>query len=146
MKKMPRLILAIGMVLLATFASSPAMAQHYSYGHGAGGSVRLGINVGIPRYWPGYYPPPYYPYPAYPYPAPIYGYPQSAPLSQSAYVEQGQTQLVIAPTQPQGDWYYCADSRSYYPNVRECTGGWQRVPAQPPENSGARIPASPATR
>jgi hypothetical protein len=38
-----------------------------------------------------------------------------------------------APTRPQGEWYYCANAGSYYPYVRDCPGGWQRVPAQPPD-------------
>ena len=29
-------------------------------------------------------------------------------------------------------WYYCPDSRAYYPYVRECAGGWERVAPQPP--------------
>ena len=48
----------------------------------------------------------------------------SAPQAASYYAP--------APARPQGEWYYCADSRSYYPYVRDCPGGWQRVPAQPP--------------
>jgi hypothetical protein len=147
MKRMPHSMLAVAMVVLATLASSPAMAQHYGYGHGwgGGGGVRLGINVGVPLYWPGYYPPPYAPYPVYPYPAPVYGYPQPAPLSPSAYVEQGPDQAA-APAQAQGDWYYCADSKSYYPYVRDCAAGWQRVPAQPPVSSVPPPPPPGAPR
>lgn len=38
-----------------------------------------------------------------------------------------------APTAPQsGYWYYCAESRVYYPYVNQCPGGWQRVSPQPP--------------
>ena len=43
------------------------------------------------------------------------------------YVEQPQAQ----PSQPSGYWYYCADSRAYYPYVKECPSGWQRVAPQP---------------
>ena len=143
MKTMPQSILAVAIILLATFASGPAMAQHY--GHGWGGGVRFGINVGVPVYWPGYYPAPYYAYPPYPYPAPVYGYAAPVPAAPTAYVEQGPAQAAIAPTQPQGDWYYCAGSNAYYPHVRDCAGGWQRVPAQPPESASAQIPSSPAT-
>ncbi len=32
---------------------------------------------------------------------------------------------------PQGTWYYCAESKTYYPYVKECPGGWQRVTPQP---------------
>jgi hypothetical protein len=125
------------LVLFATLASGSAMAQHgghgYGHGYGYGGNVRFGISLGFPLYAPGYYPP-YYGYPAYTYPAPVYPYP--APVmgysSPPVYVEQGIAQAAPAPSQAQGDWYYCAASKTYYPYVRECPSGWQRVPAQPP--------------
>jgi len=114
------------------------MAQHGGHGfggHGFGG-VRFGINLGFPFYGPGYYPGYYgypYAYPAYGYPAPAYGYPPVAagPYASPAYVEQGMAQAAPAPAQAQGDWYYCAASRTYYPYVGECPAGWQRMPAQP---------------
>ena len=30
-----------------------------------------------------------------------------------------------------GYWYYCPDSRSYYPQVRDCASGWERVSPTP---------------
>lgn len=94
-----------------------------SYGHGYGHGYGVGVYLGGPLYWPGYYPG-YYPYP-YTYSGPDYSYPGPA----GAYVEQGVPQA--APAQSQ-DWYYCAGSNAYYPYVRECPGGWQRVPSVPP--------------
>ena len=101
--------------------------------------MRFGISLGFPIYGPGYYPAPYYGYPAYGYPAygypaPAYDYPPAVMGSSSppVYVEQGVAQAAPAPSQAQGDWYYCAASRTYYPYVGECPAGWQRVPAQPP--------------
>ena len=89
--------------------------------------ARFGAFVGIgapiawgPAWW--YYPPP----PAY------YGYPPvavAAPDSPQAYVEQGDGQPA-PPQQP--SWYYCSDSKAYYPYVKECSGGWQQVAPQPP--------------
>ena len=29
-------------------------------------------------------------------------------------------------------WYYCPDSQTYYPYVKECAGAWQRVSPTPP--------------
>ena len=91
--------------------------------------MRFGISLGAPLYDSGYYSPYYDSYPASPYPA--YAYPpvvvQSSP---PVYIEQGPAQAAPAPAQ--ADWYYCAASRSYYPYVNECPGGWQRVPSQPP--------------
>jgi len=31
-----------------------------------------------------------------------------------------------------GYWYYCPDSKSYYPYVKECASKWERVPPKPP--------------
>ena len=42
-----------------------------------------------------------------------------------------ETQYVEVPASD-GYWYYCPDSRSYYPYVRECASKWERVPPQPP--------------
>ena len=42
------------------------------------------------------------------------------------YIERGDT--------AREDWfYYCPAAGAYYPYVAECAGGWQRVPAQPPQ-------------
>jgi hypothetical protein len=128
MKTLPHTILIFALILFGVFAGGPAMAQHYGHGHGG---ARFGFYFGVPIYAPGYYPPPYYAYPGYGYPAPAYGYPPVA-VTPPTYVEQGMPQSAPAPAQPRGDWYYCADSQAYYPYVKECPAGWQRVPAQSP--------------
>ncbi|HEY5292562.1 MAG TPA: hypothetical protein VIJ43_09635 [Burkholderiales bacterium] len=145
MKTFPKAIGAFVLVLFGTLASGAAMAQHGGHGYGHGGhgygygGVRFGISLGFPLYAPGYYPAPYYgypayAYPAYAYPAPAYAYPPAVVESYSppVYFEQGAAQAAPAPAQAQADWFYCAASRTYYPYVRECPDGWQRVPAQPP--------------
>ena len=74
---------------------------------------RAPVLIGAPVLFaaPYYYapPPPYYyaPPPVYvePYPA--------APAPQSQ------------------DWFYCPNAGAYYPYVKECAGGWQRVLPQP---------------
>jgi hypothetical protein len=147
MKTLPKIIGVFVLVLFATLASGSAMAQHhghgYGHGYGYGGGVRFGISLGFPLYAPGYYPAPYYAYPApvYSYPAPAYAYPAPAytypgammgSSSPPVYVEQSLARAAPAPSQAQGDWFYCPASRSYYPYVGECPAGWQRVPAQPP--------------
>jgi hypothetical protein len=133
MKTLPKVIGTFALVLIATLASGAAMAQHRGHGHGHGGNVRFGISLGFPLFAPAYYPAPYYGYPAYAYPAPAYVYPPAVVGSYSspAYVEQGAAQTAPAPSQAQGDWYYCAASGTYYPYASECPAGWQRVPAQP---------------
>ncbi len=121
--KFSLLIAGFGLVSLA---SSGAMADHW---HGGGrGGVRFGVVVGGPGY---YYPPPYY-YGA-PYDYPPYYYPPVVVQQQqpTVYVEQPQAQ---APEQQAAGnyWYYCAGSKTYYPYVKDCPAGWQRVTPQPP--------------
>ena len=98
-------------------------AGHHFAGHNFHGHARFGVFIGGPWYWPGYYPGPYY--------GSYYGYPPvvAVPAAPPTYIEQGE-----AGDEPaQGAyWHYCAASKSYYPYVKQCLGGWQRVPAQPP--------------
>jgi len=108
-----------GLIMLGTITSGAAFAWHHHHGH-----VRFGVYIGAPAFW--YSPPPYYYYPYYP---PVVAVPASPPV----YVERGS-----AGREDQSSdayWYYCADSRTYYPYVRECPGGWQRVVPQPPPGS-----------
>ena len=135
MKRRSKLLAVLLLLVFGAAASESAMAQHH-------GGVRFGVNIGIPLFGPGYYPPYSYPAPAYSYPAPPYAYPASAysypapaysypgpaVTPPGGYVEQGYPQAAPAPQQ---DWYYCPNSKSYYPYVRECPGGWQRVPSRP---------------
>lgn len=83
--------------------------------------------------------PVYYPQgPAYANAPPVYyntppaspGY-SAAPTYYSP--PQATSYYAPAPAPPQGEWYYCADSRAFYPYVRDCARGWQRVPSQPPD-------------
>jgi hypothetical protein len=126
--KKTRIFLALA--LAAAFAAAPASAgppRHGGHYHGGGARVVFGFNLGVPLGYPyayPYYPYRYYPvYGAYPYPAPVIV--QQQP---SVYVEQPQVQ---PSSPPAGYWYYCADARAYYPYVRECPAGWERVAPQP---------------
>jgi len=110
-----RAALVLSAVLLGTTASAPALAWHH------GGHVRFGVVIGAP-FFPWYYPP-YYNYP------PAYYYPPAVPAAPPTYVEQSGAQA--APSQQSSYWYYCAESKTYYPYVKECPGGWQRVTPQP---------------
>jgi hypothetical protein len=90
----------------------------------------LGLGYGLGYY--GYDMSHYYPYP-YPYP-PVVAVPSSPP----AYVQQEAVLPVPQPqTAPQlqaNYWHYCRSPDGYYPYVRECAGGWERVSPQPPNN------------
>jgi hypothetical protein len=111
--RLARIALVSTLIALGALASAPASAHH-------GAHVRFGVVVGGPLWYPYYYP--YYPYPyAYPYyPAVV------APAPQTHYVEQGQEGTDNA----QDYWYYCNESKTYYPYVKDCPGGWQRVAPQ----------------
>jgi hypothetical protein len=111
---------AIPVVLLAgILASGSVLAGGRHHHHGS--RLSLGFHFGVPlgyHYSPWYY-----------HPAPVYYYPAPVVVQQPAppvYTERSD----VVP-ESAGTWYYCQDSRAYYPYVRECPNGWQRVPAQP---------------
>jgi len=150
----------LAVALLAMAASAPALAKGGSQGgargrsqggsHGGdyGGSqgshygyprVSLGFAFVGPGFWgyPGWgYPGWGYPgwdYAGYYYPPPYYYYPQAAamPAEPTAYIER--SDAYSPPQQSQGYWYYCAEAKAYYPYVKQCAGGWQRVSPTPPD-------------
>jgi hypothetical protein len=86
----------------------------------------VGVYIGGGGYYWG--PAPYY----YPY-APAVAVPVPVPAGPQEYVEQGQS--APAPAQEAGQpnsatWYYCDDTKTYYPYVKSCSSGWRPVPAQ----------------
>jgi hypothetical protein len=66
------------------------------------------------------------------YPAPVYPYPDPwvPPLALSGPVES-----VVPVSPPAQYWYFCEASRTYYPYVATCLGGWKPVPATPSDAS-----------
>jgi len=93
------------------FAAAPAEAHGY-YGPRSGVYFQFGVPL-----WPGYWGPHYY----YDYPPPAAYYPPAPPV----YVEREE------PAQQPVWWYWCPSAKGYYPYVKECPGGWQRVAPQP---------------
>jgi len=69
----------------------------------------------------------------YLYPSPVYPYPD--PWLPPAYVPANPPATVAAPLPPVQYWYYCEAYRTYYPYAATCPGGWQQVPATPPDSS-----------
>jgi hypothetical protein len=135
MKALPRAIGTLLLFLSATLVNESAMAEHraHKHGHGHGPIVRVGFSYGFPVYTPRYFPAPFYAFPGYAFPAPVYAYPPAVVRYSPppVYVERTIAPAESVPSQAQNDWYYCAGSQTYYPYARECSGGWQRVPAQP---------------
>lgn len=115
MKAIERLGWAVALLVFAgSVAAHPPYHHHYPRS-----SVSLGFYFGDPWY-------PFYPYPPYPprvyMPAPVI----VTPLAPPVYIEQPRPQ-----TLEPGYWYYCNESKAYYPYVKECPGPWQKVPPQP---------------
>ncbi|MEJ2684652.1 MAG: hypothetical protein P8Z71_09680 [Candidatus Sulfobium sp.] len=94
-----------------------------------------------PYYYPYYT---YYPYYSYPYSygfSPYYYAPSVVPETPQSYIErEGPEPSPTASNWPQ-DWFYCPDSKAYYPYVKECKDGWQTVPSTPPSESGQVKPS-----
>ncbi len=112
--------LALVVGLCALLTSDAALAH--------GGRVRFGfgVTIGAPVFWPGWYPGPHYYYPQ-----PIVVVP-AAPPAPTVYVERAEP----APARPDAAnwWYFCRDANAYYPYVKQCSAGWERVSPQAPGN------------
>jgi hypothetical protein len=116
----------LALVFLVLAAGALTASSAYAWGRTR---VFVGFNFGFPAYYPAYYPGPFY-YPAY-YPAPYYYYPAPV-VVQSPPVYTERHDIAPPTTDLNGYWYYCGASKGYYPYVKECPGGWQKVPPQPP--------------
>lgn len=123
----------LSILVALSLASSGSAWADRGYGHGGGhggygghGGGHGYFDITIGPWAPWYYPPIYYP-PDY-YPRTVVVQPiQPAP---SVYIEQPDPETS---TEEQTNyWYYCDKSRTYYPYVKECPAGWQRVTPQPP--------------
>ena len=113
----------LSMLLAGAATSSAAWADRFH--HGPRFRVYVGPSVG----WVWYDAPPSYYY--YPYP-PVVAVPAAPPT----YIEQGQPPAPEQPPAPapapSNYWYYCSKPEGYYPYIKQCPGGWQRVASQPP--------------
>ena len=102
-------ILTLSAILLGAAASAPALA----WGHTR---FSFGVVIGAPFY-PWYYPPYYY------YPPTVV-----VPAAPTTYVERDSSRAAAPPQR--SFWYYCEASKTYYPYVKQCPGGWLRVVPQ----------------
>lgn len=121
-------VLGLMLAMMGAVASDVALAGRGHSGHfgHSGGAVRSGqhghrahgrVFLAAPVIAPLYFPPLGY------YAAPL-------PATPPVYIEQDP--VPPKPEQPYY-WYYCADSKTYYPYVDDCAGGWQQVvPETPP--------------
>lgn len=112
MKMFTRVVLAM-MVLLLTGFIPESDADGRRSAH-RGGHVGVGVWLG-PGWWGPHYYPSYYPF---------------YPPEQRIVIEH-QPEMYIQPV-PQAEeqqyyWYYCKESKGYYPYVKRCPTGWIKV-------------------
>lgn len=112
-----------GAGVLALAASALAAAHGPRIGiHGGYWGPRVGIVIGAPVWGPAYwYPSPYYP--PYYYPPAVVAVPVEPPQ----YIEQ---QSYAPPGAEEGYWYFCPNTKTYYPYVKTCAQAWQQVAPQ----------------
>ena len=111
---------------------SGLMASDTAFAHGGRIRFGVGVTIGAPLFWPGWYPGPHYYYP--PYPPAVVVIP-AAPAAPTVYVERERVEQAPErqePASPSNWWYFCRDANAYYPYVRHCPAGWERVNPQPP--------------
>jgi len=111
MKRIIRLFAAVIVLLLA--------GVFPVYAHG-GGYVRGGIWIGPVWPWWG---------PAYPY---YYSEPPIVIQQQPPVYEQQAPQV----EEQQYYWYFCPESKAYYPYVKQCPSGWLKVIPTPSPPKG----------
>lgn len=105
--KSPTKLLLITLALMAGCTSAWADHRHWR-GH-------IGVYFG-PIWGPLWYPPPVY-----------YGPPVVVERS-PVYVE---TPTVVQAAPAPTYWYFCRPANAYYPYVRDCPSGWERVAPKP---------------
>ena len=120
MKLLCSLMLLIGVSVSGTALADRGHGHGGHGGHRGHGHVGVGLYFGIPYAYP-LYPPPYY----YPYP---YAYYPPAPAQPPVYIEQQEAPV----TSDEYYWYHCDKPEGYYPYIKECPNGWQKVEPTPP--------------
>ena len=114
---------------LALILLTLALGAMFSEAASAHGRVVVGVGVGFgypgwgwgPGYWgPGYWGPPAY-----------YGPPMVVSSPPVTYIER--RDAAPAATASTDFWYYCEQSKTYYPYVKTCREGWKKVAPTPSE-------------
>lgn len=117
---------SLKVVGLAAVLLAGAMTAPIADAHPRG---RVGVWIGGPFWWPGYW-----------------GYPYV--VERPVIVQPPAEPLVVQPSAAQQNqlWYYCRDAQMYYPYVTSCPSAWQEVPATPaPAPAAAAEPAPTAS-
>jgi hypothetical protein len=132
MKKLGCVGLMVAILVACAAPGADAGGRH-------GVSFRGGVFIGGP-FWGGPFWGPrfgwgpgwggWYGYPYYAYPPPVYAPPVVVEQQPQVFTQQPQES---PSSQEPYYWYYCPDSKTYYPYVQQCPGGWLTVvpPAEP---------------
>jgi hypothetical protein len=108
------LILAVAAAIGAVAVAGPADA------HGRRGRVHFGVVIGGPLWWHAW---PHYP----------------RYYDERVIVERQGPTVYVEKDADGGErdadqyWYYCPDSATYYPYVKQCASPWHRIEPQPPQ-------------
>ena len=131
-------------MLLTLSAATQTVAA--SDRHFRGPRISFGFGIGFgPFAYPypsaysrNYYPASYYPYQSIYYPevmvetvvtpAPVYVRQTEVVSTRPLQSQQIQPEVSVNG----GDWYYCHKPDGFYPSIKACPSGWQRVLAQAP--------------
>lgn len=114
--------------------------------HFHGPRISIGFGIGFApfayshpsSYSRNYYPAPYYPYQSIYYPEVMVS---TVVAPAPVYVRQGEvvssspfprTQIQPEVSANGSDWHYCHNPDGFYPSIKSCPSGWQRVPVQVP--------------
>ena len=127
MKTTALVLATVGALAVSPVATTtPAKAWHGGWGWGAGaviGSAIVASALVSPWYYRPYYYEPVYPTTVI----------EVAPPAPTVYYQQPSAPAVAAAPADSGNWwYYCNESKTYYPYVKECPSPWQRVAPQAP--------------
>jgi len=138
--KMIKLLLAAGIGIIAC---NTAFAGHYHGFYRPG--VRFGVYINpfplisYRSYYGGPYYSPYYSsyYPAtvlapevIPAPAVIYRSSPTYVTEVPANPSYTTNEIQSVPASGSSDWLYCSNPDGFYPAIKDCPGGWRKVPAQ----------------
>ena len=136
--------LVMAMIILAISAATQTVTASERHFHGPRLSVGFGLGFG-PFGYPdpvayrhNYYPVSYYPYQSTYYPevmvstviTPTPVYVRHAESVSTRPLQSAQIQPEVSSNG--SDWYYCHNPDGFYPSIKACPTGWQRVPAQAP--------------
>jgi hypothetical protein len=160
MRSVRKFVVVIGVAVGLTLAFMCAPAAAHDSGHGGGGGGHAGgghrsqsahaagwgghgggwgghgwhhHGYGCCGWGFGFVDPFWYPYPWYPYPWIDYGYDYSYAYVAPPVAPMPPADSSAAPPAAPAPsyWYYCPDSKTYYPYVRQCASAWERVAPTP---------------